>query len=165
MDERPVIYLTDEEMEHARGVAQERVDYAIANNLKSTYGQKKANPETIDLHLSGAQGEAAVAKYFNAPWNHGDFKNRAAPDVGNFDVRTITKLHHNLIMHAKDPTYRVVILVFNQAPRLQLLGWIMGKDAKVPEYWQEPQPGRPCYLVPPVRLNTINTIPPEILAA
>lgn len=122
-------------------------------NLKA--GLKDAHGAGLDsgwqLHIEGAMGEMALAKYLNCYYG-GTGKMRAS-DVCKFDVRTSSKHFYNLIVHEKDPDDRVFWLLTGCNGVYVVRGWIKGCDAKNGDYWKDPAGGRPAYFVPQNRLN------------
>lgn len=112
---------------------------------KDAYGAGKKNG--WDMHIQGASGEMAFAKYRDKYWtgNLGDLK---ADDVGKTQVRTTASSYKKLILHNRDPDDRAFVLVAGIAPSFEILGWIWGKDGKKREYWADPVGGRPAYFVP-----------------
>lgn len=102
-------------------------------------------------HIEGALGEAAVAKCLNVYWTgKGSLRDL---DVGDFDVRTADAHNKRLILHEDDPDDRVFWFVTGVNDEFKVHGWIRGCDGKKPEYWQDPNTGRPAYFVPKEALH------------
>ena len=103
------------------------------------------------LHIEGALGEAAMAKYLNRYWSGKGIMR--GPDVDNFDVRTRSQHSYELILHERDPDDRFFWLVTGKNGKYQIHGGIFGKDGKQREYWKDPAGGRPAYFVPQNKLT------------
>jgi len=110
-----------------------------------------------EYHIQGACGEYAVAKLLNAFYN-GALGNLGADDVGNFQVRTRSKAHYELIIHPKDPDDRKFVLVTGCAPLFNVVGWIVGRDGKREEFWKDPAGSRPAFFVPHSALRPIDEL-------
>jgi len=120
-----------------------------AKGRKDRFGAEKM--DGWGIHIEGACGEAAVAKYLNIFYN-GNIGNLSACDVNNnarnVEVRTAAKNHHSLILHKSDKDDSVYILVCGEAPVFNIKGWVMGRDGKKNEYWKDPTNNRPAFFVP-----------------
>ena len=98
-------------------------------------------------NIEGALGEMFVAKGFGLYWS-GSLGNFDAADVGDIEVRTAAKHNYRLILHPTDNDSARWILVTGRAPDFRVQGWILGEDAKIKKYWEDPKGGRPAYFVP-----------------
>ena len=103
------------------------------------------------IHVEGALGEIALAKYLGVYWTgKGGLRE---PDVGVVDVRTRSKHHYELILHENDPSDRKFYLLTGSYGKYKVHGWIMGKEGKNPDFWGDPAGGRAAYFVPHSALN------------
>lgn len=127
---------------------------------KDAYGASADNGEALDI--LGAVGEACVAKYLNQFWlGLGTFR---GPDVSNFQVRTRSHEHYDLILHPKDNDDDIFILVYASKGVGLLSGWLYGREGKKPEYWKDPsKKKRFAYFVPKSVLHGMDTLPTESL--
>lgn len=122
----------------------------IKRNRAPAYGAGASND--WQLHIEGALGEFALAKYLNLRWD-GKGKLRA-PDVGEVDCRTRSRADYDLIIHPDDPDDRVFWLIIGANGMYRVLGWILGRDGKREEWWADPSgKGRPAFFVPQSALN------------
>lgn len=141
---KPVVTLTPSEIFDAAQVGCQRQVQNIKNNSTPAYGSGSRND--WQLHISGALGEKALAKYLGIYWS-GKGQMRA-PDVGNVDVRTRSEDWHDLIIHPNDPDDRTFYLLTGNNGTYTVHGCIQAKDAKVKDFWKDPAGGRPAYFIP-----------------
>jgi hypothetical protein len=107
--------------------------------------------DPLQIHILGACGEAAFAKARGVYWN-GDIGDLKAPDVGGWQVRTTRRLDGRLIIRTIDEDDAPFVLVRGQCPTFAIVGWILARLAKCPE-WLESN-GRPAaYFVPAYALR------------
>ena len=150
MSDTVSIDLTETELEIAALVATKRQASNLCKRRPDAHGAK---PDAgWSLHIEGACGEMAVAKWAGKYWNGaiGDLK---ADDVGKLQVRTRSNHAYDLIVHRSDPDDRAFVLVTGLAPHFILRGWIWGRDAKRDEWWRDPAGGRPAFFVPQAALR------------
>ncbi len=88
----------------------------------------------IERDAVGAVAEYAVAKQYNRCWvPHLGVLDTNIGDVANLQVKSITKPNFSLIVQKDDnPTFPFLLVYVNfEKPAFaQMMGWIMGKDAK-----------------------------------
>lgn len=108
-------------------------------------------------HVEGACGEMAVAKCFGLFWS-GAVGNLRLDDVGALQVRTAGSHTDRLILHPEDRDDRAFIHVTGLAPDFQIHGWMMGAEAKRPEWWSDPTGKRPAFFVPTASLRDLDTL-------
>lgn len=132
----------------------------IENLFKGRPDAHGASPEAgWEIHIQGAAGEMAVAKWANKYWS-GNLGDLDADDVGRAQVRTRSRHSYELPIHMTDRDDRAFILVTGLAPNFVLRGWIWGGEAKRTEFWKDPAGGRPAFFVPqsalrPMRLPVV----------
>lgn len=144
-DQIPSI-LTWYEVELAALVGTKRQLQNLMKNRADKHGAPR--DKGWQVHIEGACGEMAVAKWRRHYWsgNLGDLK---ADDVGRLQVRTAMEHNYRLIVHDDDADDRAFILVTGMAPRFVIRGWIWGRHAKRQEWWADPTKGnRAAYFVP-----------------
>lgn len=135
----------------------------LAGCRRDAYGADPENGWT--LHIEGAAGELAFAKWSKHYWS-GNLGNLQADDVGRVQIRTRAKHGWELPIHPRDPDDRIFVLITGRAPQLRLRGWIWGRDGKDQQYWSDPSgKGRPAYFVPNAVLNPMNVSARATMAA
>ena len=122
----------------------------LKNRKRPMYGAGHEND--WQLHVEGCLGECALAKHMGVYWSGKGII--GAPEVGVMDVRTAARDSHRLILHESDDDDRVFWLLCGLNGRYRIKGWILGRDGKKPEYWEDPGTGRPAYFVPQSALNS-----------
>lgn len=118
---------------------------AIKKNRQHAYG----NP-TIDLwgmDIEAAAAEMLVAKWLGKYWHSvADSPEELEGDVGKVQVRHTKRSDGSLILHDRDSSDAVFVLVTGCYPEMQIQGWILGAEGKQRRYWRETD--RPAYFVP-----------------
>jgi len=109
-------------------------------------------------HIEGACGELAVAKCLGLYWSGSIDTFKVGGDVGKLQVRTRSKQYYDLIVRPDDRSADIFILVTGRAPTFQIHGWIVGTEAKKPEFLQT-YGGRPeAYFVDKDHLHSIEAL-------
>lgn len=104
-----------------------------------------ADLDENDIQAAGA--EMAVAKLFNRYWRAG-VDTPALPDVGmKFEVRR-TASHRALLVRDSDHDDRRYVMVRGSLPSFEVVGWMLGSDAKRECWKRNPNGDGDCYLVP-----------------
>lgn len=106
-------------------------------------------------HIEGACGELVVAKALNRHWS-GNIGDLEADDVGPYQVRTTTYIGPNAKtrIHKGDADHKRFVGVSGRMPNYEILGWIVARDGKREEWWDDPtHENRPAYFVPRTALN------------
>ncbi len=104
--------------------------------------------------LNGACGEAAFAKFRNVWWDGSVNTFSAFGDVGGAEVRTRTKHDWQLFVRPADKDERYFVLVTGRPPTYRVQGWILGADAKQPEWMADPGGyGKPAFFPPTAALT------------
>ena len=115
-------------------------------------------------HINGAQGECAAARALGAYWPMTINAAKALPDLlPDWQVRTRVKHEHDLIVRDDDADEQRFVLVTGTFPDFVVHGWILGRDAKRPE-WREDRGERsaPCYWVPQDALHPLELMTQKI---
>lgn len=152
------ITLTPSEFRLAAQVGIQRQATNVMNGLQHKHGLSKGSSNGWSIHVEGAAGELAVARYMDMFWS-GSFGEFGAGDVGEIEVRTTPRLDGSLILHITSPDLRPFVLVTGSAPYLQLRGWIYGEHGKLQKFWRDPGTGRPAFFVPQSALSPMTTCP------
>lgn len=145
------IKLTDQQLEHATLMGQQRHRYDQSVGAGGAYNINEDDNDDPSLDIQGCIAEYAVSLALGKEWVGfaTDFQNLKADVGSNIQVRSTYLPHGNLILHPKDKDEQVFILVrLHNLPSVEIVGWARGKDIKEPKYWREPVPTRPCYLYP-----------------
>jgi len=90
--------------------------------------------------INGAGAEMAYAKHMGLFWDAGvnTFK---APDVGVVQIRSTVHKNGNLLFRPNDSISEQFILIITDAPRYTIVGWTLGEDAKVDEFYRAGERG------------------------
>lgn len=149
------IELTPAEMLLAGQVGLMRQVQNLRNGRQDRFGCDPGSGWQV--HIEGACGEFAVAKFLGVFWS-GNLSFLKAADVGSIQVRTSSENHHRLILHDSDPSDARFVLVTGRAPSYTLRGWVTGSDGKRKENWSDPAGGRPAYFVPHSSLHDMEDL-------
>jgi hypothetical protein len=150
-----LVRLSHEELERAACVGAQRVAFNIAEGRQNRYGHDGLG---WDVHCDGACAEYAAAKYFhNGLWTPSTTELDTAGDLGDgLQVRSTKWSSGRLIVHDADAGDHRFVLAIVDLPRVRLVGWISGADAKRPEYMDDPtHSGRDAYFVPQRKLHPL----------
>lgn len=149
---------------HAWYIACARQQLAQREGRINTRGLVTSTPK--ELHLLGARCELA-AKIFLDPihWNAVLDSIHNTPDLFTeqglkIDVKGVDHDSKHLLIRCDEPVHRdwaYVLVSGERHPEYWLRGWIWGSDV-TPDMRAEPEPGRPCYLVPHGYLRNISDL-------
>lgn len=104
-------------------------------------------------HIEGAMGECAVAKHLGMFWSCGV---RGDDDVGEYQVRTTDESWKKLILHPEDEDNKRYYLVTGLNGTYSIRGWILCRDGKQKQWWQDPtKKNRWAFFVPQSALRSI----------
>ena len=112
------------------------------------------------VDIEGALAELACAKALNVygGLTVGTFKQD--PDIaGGYEVRAASKDRASLIIRTGDDPQRPFILVVGIAPRLRIVGWITGHEARRDEWWRAPNDRPAAWFVPQINLRSLSELP------
>ena len=141
------------EIEFASFVGMQRTAERMYTSSKHAHGAD-GSKGLFDTNLSGAIGEYAVCKYLDCNWSQQP-DNMKVPDVGGMvEVRSTPHSDGLLRLHDKDPDQLPFALALtHELPTVHLVGWIISKDGKRPEYFADRWNNkRPAYWVPQDKL-------------
>lgn len=113
--------------------------------------------------VTGACGEMAAARALDIFWSPSvnTFHNVTDLPFG-IEVRSSTDMTYNLIVRDNDADDRAYVLVLGEPPRLTVVGWFIGADAKREAYARDPHGLRPCWIVPRADLHHIDVLKEHI---
>ena len=146
------VHLTPAEMMMAAQAGIMRHVENIKEDTDGTYGVFQ--PSNWQIHIEGALGEFALAKFLNLWWSGKG--TRDAPDVDIYDARTADSDNKRLILHVRDKDERIVFFLTGINGSYKVRGWIKGEDGKKQKYWTDPNTGRPAFFVPVSDLNELS---------
>lgn len=126
----------------------------VDNIAKSRQGRNnEAGMTDWQLHVEGALGEMAVAKWLKAYWS-GEVGNLSAADIQDtIQVRTTARHNGHLILHEWDKDDDLFFLVIGKNGTYKIVGWISGHVGKKLQYWRDPTGSRPAYFIPALALQ------------
>jgi hypothetical protein len=153
----PEIKLEWFELMMAANVGVTRRVVSLKNGLKSRLADSE--PNFWAYEIEGAVAELVVAKVTNRYWDGSVNRFKADGDIGKLIQVRHTREHHNrLIVRPDDADDKPYVLVtgFNLVYRVP--GWILGRDAKRPEWREAPVNRAPAYWVKPQDLRPIDTL-------
>lgn len=153
------IPLTDDELAHARRLGHRRHYAALERQRQGRYGGPTDGAASLELHVIGAAGEVAVARYldFPLPSTVDTFE---APDLpSGIQVKTRTKASYELLIRPNaQPTDRYVLVWYHAETGVAIIkGWRMA--SAVASTWLRTHGNRPpAYFVPDAELWHISTL-------
>jgi hypothetical protein len=135
----------------AASVGLRRQVSAVASNLEERHG---IDPDDgWRVHIEGACGELAVAKFLGRYWDGSVDTFRSLPDLGNVEIRTRSKHVYDLIVRGDDDPQKFYVLVTGRAPFYRVRGWIKGEEARKDEWLQSYGGREEAWFVPASALN------------
>jgi hypothetical protein len=127
---------------------------SIKAGLQDAYG---CTSEGWSEHIEGACGEMAVAKSLNVYWD-GSVNSFSRDDLPGIHVRTRSRADYDLIVRQHDADDKPYVLVTGRCPSYTIHGWILGKDAKKPEFQKKYGGRAAAYFVPQASLRPIEEL-------
>lgn len=112
-----------------------------------------------DIHVEGAAGELAFAKATDRYWDGSVNTFKEGGDVGAYQVRTRSRHVYDLLVRPDDSDIQAYVLVTGTVPAFQVHGWMLGADAKRPEFLQTYANRPKAYFVPKGNLYTLELLP------
>lgn len=154
------IELSKSEFWNAISVGVMRQCSSLKKGLKHAHGaNEKDDLNGWSMHIEGACGEAAVAKALNVYWAGTVDTFKFGADIGEkIQVRTRSKDYYDLIVRSDDKDDDIFVLVTGRAPTFNVVGWILGRDAKKPQWVQNYGNRVPAWFVPQKNLIDIQSL-------
>lgn len=151
------VTLTPMEMIIAGQVGVSRSVTSIKNCAQDLNGIR--DEERYGTDIIGAFGEIAFCKALNIYWA-ATVKNFHGSDVGaNIQIRTSYFKSNRLIVRDKDKNTDVFVLVIGQENKFNIIGWMMGSEAKNKKWLSDPTVAAnriPAYFVPQSELHSMD---------
>jgi hypothetical protein len=121
-----IVTLSKNELVKACEIANLRMNGVKLMNLRDKHGAEEQ--KNFKYHILGARGEMAFKKFIGdqEELTFNTFKSK--PDVGDFEVRTRSKDHYDLILRKDDPDDKTYVLVVGESCRYRIVGWIKGSE-------------------------------------
>lgn len=129
---KTLIELTTDEITQAALVGVLRQVFNVEKKKKHLHNID-ANAKGWQMHIEGALGECALAKYLGVYWAG---VGERGPDVGDVDVRTTKYRSGTLILHDDDNDNRKFYLATGENGKYTIRGWIMARDGKKTKFWR-----------------------------
>jgi hypothetical protein len=129
------VTLTWHEVAFAAQVGMRRHIEAIRMGKPDAFG--RGSDDGWTPHIEGACGELAVAKSLGVYWAPTVNTFREGGDVGALQVRTRRGNQYELIVRPHDADDDRFVLARGLCPTYDVVGWILGKEAKRAEWLQE----------------------------
>jgi hypothetical protein len=145
------ITLVDKRLAFCREIAQARRDNALNERRLPKNHASENYSKALAMDMLGLLGEAASMIYLSpCTWHHyktGDLRELA--DINDFiDVKTCEDVRHRMIVQDDDSAeWAYVFACAAESPKICLVGWCWGRDAKVKKFWDDPGTSRPAYWV------------------
>jgi len=159
------LIMTESELMIGSTVAALRRIQNLTGKVRDRHGAESERGWQYDI--DGAFGEMAVARWRNVYWD-GTVGTISAPaDVGlDWQVRSTPWHNGCLLVHDTDKDDQPFILVHSSPPRMTILGWLFGAEAKERGQWGDKHPdrpnsygtGRPCYWVTQRQLHEMSEL-------
>lgn len=153
------------EVEMAAGVGvRRRVEAAWRQGRRDLYAVPgEAEPSSNwQTHLEGAIGELAFAKAMGRYWNGSVNTFRQNGDVGDVQIRARSLHHYDLIVRTHDRDGDYFVLLTGITPSFRVQGYILGANAKRPEWLKDHGGHGNAYFVPQSALTPLT---PKAVAA
>jgi hypothetical protein len=142
--------LTESEVRMAVAVGVQRHIESLKKGLPDKHGHSGPG---WDLHIEGACGELAVARFLGLYWDGSVNTFKDGGDVQQYQVRTSPQHTHRLIIREDDDPDAIFFFVTGMCPRYKIRGWIRGRDAMRDKWLDDPHGREAAYFVPAKALN------------
>lgn len=144
------VVLTPEEHGVCIDAVQTRMSESKKQGLNHATTYSRTDEKRIEEETVGACGEMALAKALGL----GGFKpavntfHNVTDLPANIEVRATRRTNGRLIIRDNDPSDRWYFLVVGEPPVMNIVGFILGKDAKRELWLTNPNGYRPAWFVP-----------------
>jgi hypothetical protein len=145
------VELTPGELRLAVVVGAERKLYG---DRRRADGRASARPEhyvedvTWDQEIEAAAAELAVCRWRGRFWLAATNGGKVVGDSGGFQVRWTEHELGHLLVYPEDEREDPFVLVVGRTPRLTIVGWIYGEQARREEWWRDKGVKSPSWWVP-----------------
>jgi len=123
---------------------------------KARHKERGSFMHAVELDVKNACAECAVSIAFNRKWD-GEFEGLSKwkvwkgldREVTGLEVKTTSFVLGNLVVEESDADDHIFVLVIDRdSPTFAIAGWLLGADAKKPEYWNTDNSLMPSFHVP-----------------
>lgn len=136
--------------------ARRHVD-KLFRGQRDRYGaEARLDQWSVDIEAAGA--EMAVAKVLGLYWTGANGLHDATTDVGRLQVRNPLPGNQSLLVRPSDADDHGFVLVTGTIPRFEVVGWMLARDAKRPEWRRDPGGHGAAYFVPQEELHDVSEI-------
>jgi hypothetical protein len=134
---------------HAVDTARSRMMVSMAMRMNAATTYERSLNQRMNEEVIGAVGEIAIAKTLNA-FHIGSVNTfHRVPDcIADTEVRSTPLENGSLIIRDNDANDRYYVLVVGEAPKVRIVGWILGEDAKQDKWIRNPHGHRKAWFVP-----------------
>jgi len=149
------VRLTNAECRQAAYVGINRRLDAMKRESTEVYGSAH-NGDYWTVDVEAAAAELAAAKALGRYWSPADDPSEDREgDLGDgLQVRHTKRANGCLICHQRDADEHRFFLVVGSMPAFRVVGHILGRDAKKPEWWRT-DVHRPAFFVPQYALTAL----------
>jgi len=149
------IFLNSEEILKCIEMAKKRHIESRKMKLKNKYGLKSEN--ALEMDIIGCKGEMAVIKFLNLNQEITCNTFKRVPDVGEYEVRSVSKPGYKLIIREKDDKTKTYILVEVNFNFCEIVGYFKPKNIEAKN--KQTQAGRePAWFIPQEMLSPITDL-------
>jgi hypothetical protein len=152
---------SDADREAINNEALRRQSQNQANGVTGRNGGPDIGAKALQMHILGAAGELAVAKYLGLQeYLYAEkIPRRGSSDLPpNIDVKTRSRHYYDLICQLDESLFKILVLVTIQARQTLIHGWITSKDAMNEKWIKDPAGGRKAFFVPKSELLPIDSL-------
>lgn len=156
------VTLSEYQIGFADGIAYARRKSAIENDRKPRNGSPTDRKKAMGRDTLGTRSEAAGHVWTGLNWNALATRISGLPDLGDWiDIKGRSKAHYDLPV-PKDgkPHWAYVLVDASAHPVYRIVGWLMGEEAMLDKFWDDPSGEGPAFFVPQNKLHT----PQDLLA-
>lgn len=125
-------------------------------------------PDKWWREVEGCCAELVVAKLLNIYWTGiaVGFDSKECDklkrfDVGPYQVRSTDLPGGHLLVDENESPDDIFLLVIGESPHFKLVGWLRGREAQLPKYWETERLDYPQFMVPQYVLHELETLPEE----
>jgi len=152
------ILLTPSDYSAAMEMAKQRCIEALLSNRVDKVSSKDWYQDH-EMHLKGAVGELALAKYLNLypGYTLNNFHGMGS-DVSGMEVRCRHRGNYDLIVRKDDDPNKIYVLVRGIPPEMEVVGWILGRDAMNDRFLEQHGGFGSAWFVPGSFLNPVESL-------